>query len=153
MDDLARGARDAGGKVIGIVPRLFVEKGLSDGQCDELVVVDDLRQRKTLMETRGDAFIALPGGLGTLEELFEILVGRYLGTHAKPIVLVNIAGFYDPLWAMLERGIEQGFIKPAVRRLCRLANTPAEAIEALGLSDARPSSLPRGLDDESGYNG
>ena len=138
MNDLAKGARDAGGPVIGIIPRLFVEKGISDSQCDELIVVDNLRERKRLMEERADAFVALPGGLGTLEELFEILVGRYLGTHEKPIVLVNVAGFYDSLWAMLEQGITQGFIKPKLRRLVRLADSPAAAIEALRLSDTRP---------------
>ena len=115
MGTLADAVRGAGGKVVGITPRILVEKGIADLGCDELIVTDGMRERKALMEERGDAFIALPGGLGTFEEIFEIIVGRVLGIHAKPIVLLNIAGYYDPLLAMIEHGIEYGFIKAKVR--------------------------------------
>lgn len=111
MKALADGARAANGKVIGVTPQSLVDKGLSDKQCNELIVTNNMRDRKAILESRGDAFIALPGGLGTFEEIFEIIVGRQLGYHAKPIVILNIAGYYDPLLAMLTHGVEHGFIK------------------------------------------
>ena len=90
-----------------------------------------MRARKALLEQRGDAFVALPGGIGTFEEFFEILVGRVLGFHEKPIVLLNVAGYYDPLEAMIEHGIEHGFIRPRVREAYFLASTVDEAIQHL----------------------
>ncbi len=117
MGALADAARAAGGRVVGITPQVLVEKGIADQLCDELVVTDGMRDRKAAMEQRGDAFIALPGGLGTFEEIFEIIVGRLLGFHAKPIVLLNIAGYYAPLLAMIEHGIQEQFIKPVTHDL------------------------------------
>jgi uncharacterized protein (TIGR00730 family) len=131
MGKLADAARAAGGKVIGITPRLMVDEGIADQACDELVVTDNMRIRKGLLEERGDAFIALPGGLGTFEELFEIIVGRILGYHKKPIVLLNIAGYYDPLLAMIEHGIAQKFIRPKARQAYFVANDVAAAIAYL----------------------
>lgn len=128
MGALADAVRDADGKVIGITPRLLVDHGIADEACDELVVTDSMRDRKHLLEQRGDAFIALPGGLGTFEELFEIIVGRLLGYHDKPIVLLNIAGYYNPLLAMIEHGIEHGFIKEKSRALWQVCNTVPEAM-------------------------
>ena len=115
MGALAHAARNAGGKVVGITPQLLVDHGIADEKCGELVITTTMRERKALLESRGDAFITLPGGLGTLEEIFEILVGRTLGYHAKPIAHLNIAGFYDPLLAMIDHGIEQKFIRPKAK--------------------------------------
>src|SRR5689334_18516026 len=92
MKTLSDAARAAGGKVIGITPKLFIDKGLEDKLCEELIVTNSMRDRKAILEERGDAFIAMPGGLGTFEEIFEIIVGRSLGYHNKPIVLLNISG-------------------------------------------------------------
>jgi uncharacterized protein (TIGR00730 family) len=131
MAAVAQGARDAGGKVTGITPQLMVDKGLSDKLADELVVTNDMRDRKALLEERGDAFVALPGGLGTYEEVFEILVGRQLGYHNKPIVLLNIADYYRPLLNMVEHGIEQRFIKTAARELFYVAENVSQAIAFL----------------------
>jgi uncharacterized protein (TIGR00730 family) len=131
MAAVAQGCRDAGGKVTGITPQLMHDKGLSDRLADELVVTNDMRDRKALLEERGDAFVALPGGLGTYEEVFEILVGRQLGYHDKPIVLLNIGDYYRPLLNMIEHGIEQKFIKNAARDLYFVANTVEEAVEHL----------------------
>ena len=128
MGALAHAARAAGGKVIGITPQLLVDHGIADENCDELIVTATMRERKALLESRGDAFITLPGGLGTLEEIFEILVGKTLGFHAKPIVLLNIAGFYDPLLAMIELGIEQKFIRPKARKMLYVSTTVEGAI-------------------------
>jgi uncharacterized protein (TIGR00730 family) len=94
-----------------------------------------MRHRKEILEARGDAMIALPGGLGTLEEFFEVVVGRQLGFHAKPIVLLNIAGYYNPLLAMIEHGIEHHFIKAASRELYYVAESVEDAVEHLGRFD------------------
>jgi hypothetical protein len=131
MGALANAARGAGGRVVGVTPRLLVEQGVADQQCHELIVTETMRQRKALLESRGDAFITLPGGLGTLEEIFEILVGRSLGYHDKPIVLLNVAGFYDPLLAMIDAGIEQHFIRAAARDAFHVSQTVIDAIKFL----------------------
>ena len=131
MASLADATRAAKGRVIGVTPQSLVDKGISDALCDELIVTTGMRDRKAQMEERGDAFIALPGGLGTLEEIFEIIVGRQLGYHSKPIVVLNIAGYYDPLLAMLEHGIEHRFIKAASRELFQVAGSVEEAMEYL----------------------
>ena len=131
MAAVADGARAGGGKVIGITPRLMVDEGIADERCDELVVTDGMRERKALLELRGDAFVALPGGMGTFEELFEILVGRLLGYHDKPIVLLNVNDYYGPLLAMIEHGIEQRFIKPKARDAYFVAGTVDAAIRHL----------------------
>jgi uncharacterized protein (TIGR00730 family) len=131
MGRLAEAARVAGGQVVGITPRRMVEEGIGDQACHELLVTDDMRARKGLLESRGDAFIALPGGLGTFEELFEIIVGRILGYHDKPIVLLNVAGYYDPLLAMIDHGIEQRFIRPKARQAYHVAVTVAAAMRYL----------------------
>ena len=131
MGFLADAAREAGGRVTGITPQLLVDEGIADEKCDELVVTAGMRERKALLEERGDAFVALPGGLGTFEELFEILVGRVLGYHAKPIVVLNVADYYRPLLAMIEHGIEQQFIRPKVREAYYVARTVVEAVQYL----------------------
>jgi hypothetical protein len=131
MGALADAARNAGGKVVGVTPKLLVDHGIADQKCDELLVTATMRERKGILESRGDAFITLPGGLGTLEEIFEILVGRTLGYHAKPVVLLNIARFYDPLLAMFEYGIEQKFIKPKARQHLHVSPTVGAAMEYL----------------------
>src|SRR5512132_2099442 len=131
MKTLADAVRDAGGKVIGVTPRLFIDKGVGDGDCEELVVTDGMRDRKAMMEQRGDAFVALPGGFGTFEEFFEIICGKQLGYHNKAIVLLNIAGYYGPLLEMIERGHEMSFIRPRARELYHVATSVADAIEYL----------------------
>jgi uncharacterized protein (TIGR00730 family) len=131
MGEIAYAVRGAGGRVVGITPQVMVDEGIGDDLCDELIVTPDMRSRKALLEQRGDAFVALPGGIGTFEELFEILVGRVLGYHAKPIVILNIGGYYDPLVAMLQHGIEHHFIRPAVRQAYFVAGSVGEAIAHL----------------------
>jgi len=138
MATVADAARAAGGKVVGITPQLMIDHGIGDDHCDELVVTSGMRERKALLEQRGDAFIALPGGLGTFEELFEVLVGRLLGYHDKPIVLLNIAGYYDRLIAAVEHGISEGFIKPKSRRAWYIAADVPAAMDYL-LSSPLPA--------------
>ena len=123
-----------------ITPKVLVDKGIADELCDELIVTDGMRERKAIMEARGDAFIALPGGLGTFEEIFEIIVGRLLGFHNKPIVLFNFMNYYNPLLAMIQQGVEEQFIKPNTQTLYRVTDT----LEAtLGyLRNFEPARLP-----------
>jgi uncharacterized protein (TIGR00730 family) len=145
MAALATGAREGGGKVTGITPQLMKDKGLSDSLADELVVTNDMRDRKALLERRGDAFVTLPGGLGTYEEVFEILVGRQLGYHDKPIVLLNIADYYRPMLEMVEHGIDQKFVKAAARELFFVASTVEEAIAHLK-SDVKRTPVDKWFD-------
>jgi uncharacterized protein (TIGR00730 family) len=142
MGIMADAARAAGGKVVGISPRLMVDKGIGDDQCDELIVTEGMRERKKLMEERGDAFVVLPGGIGTLEEVFEILVGKSLGYHGKPIVLVNVGNFFGPLLSMLEHGVKEGFIRERVRELMFVAENVEEAIAYLKKQRAAAAPPP-----------
>lgn len=141
MGALADAARAAGGKVVGITPELLVREGIADNECDELVVTANMRDRKAMLEARGDAFVALPGGLGTFEEVFEILVGKLLGYHQKPIVLLNVADYYAPLLAMIEHGIDQRFIKATARDAYFVAGSVAETIAFLRRSGGKAPAV------------
>lgn len=131
MGVLADACRAAGGKVIGVTPKLFCEKGVQDPTCSELIVTDGMRDRKAIMEERGDAFVALPGGLGTFEEFFEIICGKQLEYHNKPIVLLNVERYYDPLLAMIAHAAELRFIRPRAQELYHVATSVADAIHHL----------------------
>jgi hypothetical protein len=135
MGAVADGACAAGGRVIGIIPQRLYDAGIRNPRCHEIVVARDMRHRKEILESRGDAMIAMPGGLGTLEEFFEVVVGRQLGFHSKPIVLLNIAGYFNPLLAMIEHGIEHHFIKAACRGLYFVAESVEDAVDYLGRHD------------------
>jgi cytokinin riboside 5'-monophosphate phosphoribohydrolase len=127
MGSLARAVLAQGGEVTGIIPKALLELGVGDTGLTELVVTDGLRDRKAIMDERGDAFVALPGGLGTLEEVLEALTLKQLGYHRKPIAVLDLHGFFDPLWAQFQRGIDEGFIKPEFLDLWY----PAPDIDAL----------------------
>jgi uncharacterized protein (TIGR00730 family) len=144
MGIVADAARAAGGPVVGITPQLMLDHGIGDDRCDELVVTAGMRERKAVLEQRGDAFVALPGGLGTFEELFEVLVGRLLGYHGKPIVLLNVAGYYDRLIAAVEHGIEEGFIKAKSRDAWRVAPDVAAAMDYLRSAPPPAPASPAG---------
>lgn len=128
MGAISRGARSVGGKTIGIIPQKLVDIEFADHDSDELVIVDSMRTRKGKIEEMADAFIALPGGLGTLEELIEIWVGRYLGFHNKPIVILDPYGVYEKLHELvidLEKG---NFVKPGMRDLVLWSTTVEETM-------------------------
>jgi len=114
MGEIARSVIHHGGHVTGIIPGFLSEREHMLIEAQELIVVDDMHQRKQLMFTKSDAFVALPGGLGTLEEFVEQLTWSQLGRHVKPIVLVNVDGFWDPLLALFDRMGAQGFIRPGL---------------------------------------
>jgi cytokinin riboside 5'-monophosphate phosphoribohydrolase len=109
MGTLAATVREAGGHVTGIVPRFMHDRGLSHPACDDLVVVDDMSQRKQEMIGRADAFVALPGGFGTLEELLEVLTLKMLGRHTRAIAVVSVDGYWEPLFGMFQRMADRGF--------------------------------------------
>jgi hypothetical protein len=117
MGEVAISAASGGATVTGVITHKLVEHEQANNDCDELIVVDTMQERRTIMMERGDGYLVLPGGIGTYEEFFEVLVGRQLGDHIKPIGIVNINGYFDPLHNMLEHGIEHQFIRPALRGL------------------------------------
>jgi uncharacterized protein (TIGR00730 family) len=132
MGALARATHQNGGKVVGVIPEpLRWVKGIAYEAADELVVTRDLRERKAVMEARADAFVSLPGGFGTLEELLEILTLKQLGLHAKPVVLVNTNSFYDPLIQLFEHIYQEHFAKPDYRQLYHVAPDVANVFSYL----------------------
>jgi uncharacterized protein (TIGR00730 family) len=111
-----------------IIPQKLVDIEFADHDSDELIVVDSMRTRKAKIEDLADAFITLPGGLGTLEELFEIWVGRYLEFHKKPVIILDPYGIYEPLHALVEHLETHNFVKPGMRDLIYWATSPEDAV-------------------------
>lgn len=110
MGIVAAATQQAGGKVVGIIPHALAEKELARDDCDEFYLVDNMHQRKHMMAERADAFLALPGGIGTFEEFFEVWTWRQLGYHNKPIGLLNVDGYYDGLLAFMNTTVHDGFV-------------------------------------------
>ena len=142
MREVAHAVHAGGGEVFGAIPRSLVERELAYGPADELVVTETLRERKAEMDSRADAFVALPGGFGTLEELLEVLTLRQLGLHDRPIVLVNVAGYWDPFLAMVRAMIEEGFAPAGEGLLFDVTTTPEDAV-ALAEAGQRVRKAPR----------
>ena len=117
MGAVARGVSAAGGEILGVAPSFFNVDGVLYPHCTEFIYTETMRQRKQIMEDRSDAFLMLPGGIGTYEEFFEMLTLKQLGRHSKPIAVCNMGGYYDLLQQLLEQTILQGFMKPACRNL------------------------------------
>jgi hypothetical protein len=120
-----------GGHVIGIMPQALVDKEIAHKGLSDLRVVGSMHERKALMAELSDGFIALPGGLGTFEELFEVWTWAQLGYHRKPCALLNVAGFYNKLTHFLDDVVERGFVKPAHRAMLIVQDEPAALIEAI----------------------
>ncbi|MCX7710651.1 MAG: TIGR00730 family Rossman fold protein [Clostridia bacterium] len=129
MGEIALAVHRNGGKMIGIIPEALNVKGIVYETCDELVVTKGMRERKAIMDERSDAFIALPGGFGTLEELLEIITLKQLRYHNKPIVLLNTHGFYDKLIEQFEEILVQRFAKQESRNLYFVADQISKALE------------------------
>lgn len=123
------GTLDSGGKAIGVIPEFMVEQGWHHKGLSELRITKDMHERKQTMAKLSDAVIALPGGCGTMEELFEIITWKQLGLYFNPIVILNINGYYDHLIMQLERAIEEHFMGKIHGEIWRVATTPAEAIK------------------------
>lgn len=126
MGQLADAVLGGGGKVLGVIPSGLLEKEIGHGGVTELRVVTTMHERKAIMFEQADAFVVFPGGYGTLDEAFEITTWKQLGLHAKPIVLVNVAGVFDPLVDLVGRLVENGFVRPPHRDLVHVvADVPA----------------------------
>ncbi|MEK8109432.1 TIGR00730 family Rossman fold protein [Micromonospora sp. M12] len=131
MGALADGARSAGGRTVGVIPQSLVDLEVADLASDELLVTESMASRKTLMIDKSDAFLTLPGGLGTLDELFEVWTTATLALHAKPMVLIDTDGFYRPLLDWLDTLADQHFLKTAGRNLLTVTTTVPAALDAL----------------------
>lgn len=121
------------GEVVGVIPRALVDRELAHPAVKQMHIVESMHQRKARMADLADAFAALPGGFGTADEFFEILTWAQLGMHAKPIGLLNVAGFFDPLLAWMDHTLEQGFMRPKDRQLVRVTDDAEKLLDLLGL--------------------
>ena len=121
-----------GGEVIGVIPEKLQDLELGHTGCTELHVVDTMHTRKQMMMDLSDGFIAMPGGYGTLEELFEVVTWAQLNYHRKPVALYNVAGFYDHLVAFVQHTVDQGFVREELRHLIEVGETPEEVLAKLG---------------------
>jgi uncharacterized protein (TIGR00730 family) len=139
MGALARAATAGGGRVVGVIPEKLAQ--LAYEKADEMIITKDLRERKAVMADRADAFIALPGGFGTLEELLEMLTLKQLSFHNKPLVLINTNGFYDPLITLFEQIYARGFTKAVYRSLYHVALDPGDALDYI--DSYHPIELPK----------
>ena len=128
MGAVTDGTLDAGGEVTGVIPKFMVDNGWCYDRLEDVVVTADMHQRKQIMSEMADAVIALPGGVGTLEELLETLTWRQLGLVKTPIIILNSLGYYDNLLSMLSHAIDEGFMKQSHARLWQVATTPEQAI-------------------------
>lgn len=144
MGEVARAARSGGARTVGVIPQSLVDVEIADEASDELIVTSDMRERKAEMDRRADAFLVLPGGLGTLEELFEIWTARVLGLHEKPLVILDPYGLYDPLRDLMEHLLAQGFARPKVFDAVGWTASVPEAFDLLG---HRPVHIEATLED------
>lgn len=138
MGVLASAALEAGGHVVGALPRFMQQREVAHLGLAELVICDSMHERKAWMSARADAFVVLPGGFGTLDETFEVLTWRQIGLHSKPVVLVDVDGFYSSIREWITRAIDVGYVRPNDARLLTFARTPASAITAVRKHLAAP---------------
>ncbi|WP_432488028.1 LOG family protein [Kineococcus sp. SYSU DK018] len=135
-------ARAAGARTTGVMPKALMELELPPEGLGELVVTDDMRERKAQMDARADAFIVLPGGLGTLEELFEIWVARTIGLHTKPLAVLDCDGHYAGLRRWLEELVERRFARPLAFEVVHWTDSPSDALDHLELAPRERVALP-----------
>ena len=129
MSAVSDAALAAGGEVTGVIPRFMVEQGWHHTGLTRLVEVESMHERKKMMADLSDAVIALPGGCGTLEELLEIITWKQLGLYLNPVVILNVKGYFDPLLAMLQRAVEENFMRTQHGSIWHVAKTVREAVE------------------------
>jgi len=130
MGAVARGARECGARTVGVIPEALRAREVADTDADELLVVATMRERKAEMDRRADAFLALPGGIGTLEELLEVWTARTLGLHDRPVVVLDPEGVYEPLRALVEKLLADGFVHDHAAAALTWTTTVAEALDA-----------------------
>lgn len=147
MGTVAEATQAAGGRVVGIIPKALVDLEQANTHCDELHVVDTMHERKALMADRSDAFIALPGGIGTFEELFEVWTWRQLRYHDKAIGVLNVAGYYDALLVFLANSVRAGFMSEAQMTLFK-TDTAVEPLMRAVVQAAGVQQVPNTLEDK-----
>ena len=130
-----------GGKAIGVIPRFMVEQGWHHTGMSQLLIVNDMHERKQTMAKLSDAVIALPGGCGTLEELLEVITWKQLGLYLNPIILLNTKGYFTPLLEMMQRAVDEHFMRIQHAAIWRVAQTPEEAVEMLFTTPRWDSSV------------
>ena len=135
MGALADAARGAGGEVVGVIPQSIFDREIGHTGLDDLRVVGSMHERKALMAELSDAFIALPGGIGTLEELFEVYTWAQLGIHTKPLGLLDVAGYFQPLVAFLDHAVQERFLRPEMRTLLAVSDDLDDLLAALEASE------------------
>ena len=150
MGAVARAVRAGGRHTLGVIPHHLVAMEVADHDSDELVLVDTMRERKAEMDRRSDAFIALPGGIGTLEELLEVWVAGTLGLHDKPVVILDPTGVYGALRDLVDKLLVQGFVRPGAEQLAVWTASVPEALDAVdaGLARRRPSPATAEIGEE-----
>jgi uncharacterized protein (TIGR00730 family) len=131
MGVLADAALAAGGEVIGVIPRALLAREVGHSSLPDLRIVGSMHERKALMAELADGFVALPGGIGTLEELFEVWTWAQLGEHEKPCALLDVAGYYRPLLSFVDHQVAEGFVRPEHRRMLVVASDPVGLLDAL----------------------
>ncbi len=142
MGAVADAALAAGGEVVGVIPEVIREREIDHKGLTELHVVGTMHERKAMLAERADAFVALPGGYGTMDEFIEVVTWAQLHIHAKPCVLVNVGGFYDGLLAFLDHTVCEGFIQPENRSLVQVAADPEEALALVEQTWAQRAEIP-----------
>jgi uncharacterized protein (TIGR00730 family) len=150
MGAVARAVRAGGRHTLGVIPRALVGLEVADEDADELVVTTDMRERKGRMDAAADAFVALPGGLGTLEELLEVWVAGTLGLHDKPVVILDPTGVYGALHDLVDKLLVQGFVRPGAEQLAVWTSSVPEALDVVdaGLVRRRPSPAAGEIGEE-----
>jgi hypothetical protein len=143
MGEVANAALAGGGEVVGVIPQALVERELAHGGLTELHVVGSLHARKALMAELADAFVALPGGFGTLDELMEQLTWSQLGLHAKPIGLLDVAGYWRPLIALSRHAVEEGFVREPDLRAIAVGDEPGPLLDRLAALEHEPRPRPK----------
>jgi uncharacterized protein (TIGR00730 family) len=138
MGAMADAALEDGGRVIGVMPHGLWAREIGHTGLSELLVVDTMHERKAIMAERADAFVALPGGAGTLEELFEVWTWAQLGIHTKPVALLNVDGFWDPLLGMIDHLVDEGFVRPAHRAMLVADDDASRLLARLEAYEAPP---------------
>ena len=143
MGAAARGVHAGGGGIIGVAPRFFDEPGILYPHCTRFIYTETMRERKAIMEEESDAFIVLPGGIGTYEEFFEMLTLKQLGRHGKPMAMLNTRGYYAPMNAMLQNTVDEGFMSANCLDLFKVCNTPQEALDYVLTAETVTGSIKR----------
>jgi uncharacterized protein (TIGR00730 family) len=131
MGELADAVLDAGGRAIGVIPQQLVDREIAHGGLTELHIVENLHQRKALMAELADAFLTLPGGVGTMEELFEVWSWGRLGLHSKPCGLLNVDGYFDSLRTLTDQMVTEGFLEPEYRKMLLIEEQPSVLLDRL----------------------